>query len=76
MFFRAHTQEKAASLGLTGWVRNTEDGGVEAIAEGDRKALEALVSWCRHGPPHAMVNSFDVEWASATTEFKGFRVTY
>ena len=76
VFFRAHAQEKAASLGLTGWVRNTEDGGVEATAEGDRNALENLVIWCRKGPPAAKVNSVDVEWTEATGEYKGFRVTY
>lgn len=76
VFFRAHTQEKASSLGLTGWVRNTEDGGVEAVAEGDRKVLETLVSWCRHGPPSAKVNTVDVEWAQATGEFGNFRVAY
>lgn len=76
VFFRAHTQEKAASLGLTGWVRNTENGGVEALAEGDKKSLEALLLWCHKGPPSAKVNSVDVEWANATGEFKNFRVTY
>ena len=76
VFFRAHTQEAASRLGLTGWVKNTYDGGVEAVAEGDRKELEKLVSWCRHGPPSARVNSIDVEWIEATGEFRGFRVTY
>jgi len=76
VFFRAHTQEKAESMGLTGWVRNTEDGGVEAIAEGDRGALEMLISWCHHGPPSAKVHNVDVEWARATGEFRSFRVTY
>lgn len=76
VFFRAHTQEKASSLGLTGWVRNTEDGGVEALAEGDKKSLEALVSWCRKGPSAANVSSVDVEWARATGEYSHFRVTY
>jgi len=76
VFFRAHTQEKASSLGLTGWVRNTEDGGVEAVAEGDKKELEALISWCHKGPPAAKVFKVDVEWQTATGEFRGFRVSY
>lgn len=76
VFFRAHTQEKASRLGLTGWVRNTEDGGVETIAEGGRKALEDLVSWCREGPPAAVVKSVDVEWLKASGEFKGFMISY
>ena len=76
VFFRAHTQEEASRLCLTGWVRNTYDGGVEVMAEGDRKSLEALITWCRHGPPSARVNSIDVEWIETTGEFRGFRVTY
>lgn len=76
VFFRAHTQEKASSLGLTGWVRNTEDGGVEAVAEGNKKDLEALISWCHKGPPSAKVIRVDVEWLAATGEFRGFRVSY
>ncbi len=76
VFFRAHTQEKASRLGLTGWVRNTEDGGVETMAEGSRKALEDLVSWCHEGPPAADVKSVDVEWLKASGEFKGFMISY
>lgn len=76
VFFRAHTQEKASSLGLTGWVRNSEDGGVEAVAEGNKKELEALINWCHKGPPAAKVMKVDVEWLAATGEFKGFHVSY
>jgi len=76
VFFRAHTQEEATRLGLKGWVKNTYDGGVELIAEGNRQALENLVSWCRRGPSAAKVSALDVEWLDATGEFSGFKVTY
>jgi acylphosphatase len=76
VFFRAYTQEEATRLGLKGWVRNTHDGCVEAVAEGDRKALESFVSWCHHGPSAAKVSSVDVEWATGTGEFATFRVTF
>jgi acylphosphatase len=49
--FRAYTVDEARALGVAGWVRNLPDGRVEAEAEGDRGAVEALVAWCRHGPP-------------------------
>ena len=44
VFFRAHTEEKANSLGVTGWVRNLSGGGVEVVAEGERKVLEELLA--------------------------------
>ncbi len=60
--FRAYTVDEARRLKVAGWVRNLPDGRVEAEAEGDRKALEALVAWCRHGPPSARVERVEVRW--------------
>ena len=56
VFFRAATLEQAGRLGLKGWVRNCPDGSVEVVAEGERKKIEELVSWCHHGPPGAHVH--------------------
>ena len=53
--FRWHTQERAQRLGVTGWVRNEVDGTVLVHAEGEDDAVDALVEWCRHGPPSARV---------------------
>jgi acylphosphatase len=60
--FRAYTVDEARRLGLAGWVRNLPDGRVEAEAEGEREALEALVRWCRRGPPAARVDDVAVTW--------------
>ncbi len=61
--FRYYTVEEARRLGVNGWVRNLADGRVEVEAEGDRPALEALLAWCRRGPPAAQVD--DVEAAGS-----------
>lgn len=53
--YRASTQDKARQLGLTGWVANRRDGGVEIVAEGDPQMLQALRDWCYEGPEHAEV---------------------
>jgi len=60
--FRQSTADTARRLGLRGWVRNLPDGRVEAEAEGDRAAAEALVEWCRRGPPAARVDDLEVRW--------------
>ncbi len=60
--FRAYTVDEARSLRVAGLVRNLPDGRVEVEAEGDRAAVEALVAWCRRGPPSARVEGVEVRW--------------
>ena len=76
VFFRAHTEETARSLGLAGWVRNTEDGEVETVAEGERQQLEDFLDWCRRGPPSARVTNVEERWEPATGEFAQFSIKY
>ena len=60
--FRQSTADEADRLGVNGWVRNLPDGRVEAEAEGERAAVDALVRWCHAGPPAARVDRVEVEW--------------
>ena len=53
--YRAWMVEAATALGVCGWVRNRRDGAVEALAQGEARAVESLVSLCRRGPPAARV---------------------
>lgn len=73
--FRAYTVDEAAAVGVTGWVRNTSDGGVEAVFEGNRSAVEAIVAWCRKGPPAARVSNVEVVWGEPQGE-QGFGIKY
>ena len=50
VFFRVETRDRARSLGVGGWVRNTADGSVEAVFEGDDERVESMVAWCSRGP--------------------------
>jgi acylphosphatase len=59
VYFRAATREAAVGMGLTGWVRNRGDGGVEALIQGPAAAVDAMVEWCRSGPPHARVDKLE-----------------
>lgn len=72
--FRWNTQREAQRLGLTGWVRNTWDGRVEAVFEGEDSAVHQAVAWCRHGQPPAWVENVEVTYGQATGEFSGFNI--
>jgi acylphosphatase len=62
VFFRSETRQRAASLGLAGWVRNLRGGSVEAVFEGERERVESMVEWSRRGPSGAHVKDVDVAW--------------
>jgi len=61
VFFRAAASDEARRLGLTGWVRNTDDDQVEAEAQGDEQAVERFVEFCRAGPDQAQVDDLTVD---------------
>ncbi|HVE81412.1 MAG TPA: acylphosphatase [Myxococcales bacterium] len=61
VFFRESARSRAAELGVRGWVRNRPDGDVEALMEGPRAAVDALVAWCHKGPPAAHVDQVLVQ---------------
>jgi acylphosphatase len=60
VFFRDGCARQARALGVTGWVRNTSDGRVEAAFEGEPESVERIVAWCRLGPGRAMVTGVAV----------------
>ncbi len=70
--FRWHTEQRARELGVAGWVRNEVDGSVLLHAEGEGSAVDALVEWCRTGPPSARVEHVAVrdDAPSGATSFE------
>lgn len=76
VYFRAETRDRARQLGLTGWVKNRPDRAVEAVFEGEKDAVEEMVSWCRQGPPLAEVIDLEVEWGEYTGEFPDFKIAF
>ena len=61
VFFRANAVRCAESLDLVGWVRNTSDGRVEAVFEGEEENVRKAIDWCEHRQPYAEVVSKEVE---------------
>ena len=74
--FRAATRETAIALNLTGWVKNLQDGRVEAVFEGDEAQVEIMRRWCKHGPPPARVTGVDLHDEDYTAEFVEFKILY
>jgi acylphosphatase len=74
VFFRDSAREKAESLGLIGWVKNTPDGRVEALFEGPSEKVREMVEWCKRGPSQASVESVDTDFEEACGDLEGFEV--
>ncbi len=60
VYFRDSCQQMARRLGVSGSVRNRDDGRVEAVMEGPEEAVDQLVAWCRVGPRRALVTGVTV----------------
>lgn len=73
--FRETTRQKALALGLTGWVRNDDDGSVHITAEGLRPSLEQFTEFLATGPIMARVTRVETHWQAATGEFTTFAIT-
>ena len=72
--YRASCQRQAVALGLTGWVSNRWDGAVEASFEGEAAAVDAMLDWCREGPPMAYVSGVEISNPPDAPPERGFRV--
>jgi acylphosphatase len=76
VFFRQNTLEKAKTLGLKGWVRNTQDGRVEAIFEGEKEKVKKILEWVKSGPPLARVENVEIRFEDFKGEFDDFEIRY
>lgn len=76
VFFRDFTLRKAEEFGITGWVKNLDDGSVQIVAEGKHKDLEKLISAVKIGPPYAKVKDIKIDWQDYIGEFTDFQIRY
>ena len=60
VWFRESCRREATAAGVSGWVRNRADGSVLAVLEGEDAPVARVLSWMRHGPPHAEVSDVAV----------------
>jgi len=74
VYFRGTLKQQADTHGVVGWVRNRADGSVEALLQGRRDAVSAVIAWMRAGPRGARVESADVEWSEVGEPLQGFEI--
>lgn len=74
--FRFFVLQQAVAMGLTGWVRNTSEGMVEVVAEGDSASVQELLAVLSEGPDAAYVRDVKFHYCPATGEFRDFDIRY
>jgi len=72
--YRRFAQARASELGLSGWVRNLDDGRVEAVAQGPENDLLRLETFLRSGPAHGYVESLVISSHQGQSKLQGFEV--
>lgn len=58
--FRMATAQQANLIGITGWVRNCQDGRVEFYASGNTAQINKIKAWLTTGPSMAEVKNLEV----------------
>ncbi|MGP1909596.1 acylphosphatase [Metabacillus sp. JX24] len=72
--FRYFAQTTAQSKKVTGWVKNQEDGTVEAVAQGTENQLQSFVHTLRSGNRYARVEEIKVSEADQDQTYAGFKI--
>ena len=75
VYFRARTRDEARGRSVDGWVRNLDDGRVEAVFEGPEEDVEAMVEFCQAGSEAARGEDVEVSYGKPEGEGQ-FRVRW
>lgn len=76
VFFRTSAHDQAQQLGLSGWVKNLDDGRVEALACGTELQLAEFEAWLQQGSSMSRVDAVEVKDEPGHPSIKGFQVSY
>lgn len=77
VWFRGSAKEEADRVGgLKGWVRNREDGRVEAAIQGPEELVDEMVNWCHRGPTGARVDRVEIREEAPVSGERAFRVEH
>ena len=74
VFYRKSAKMEADQLGLVGWIKNRDDGTVEANIGGKEDRLKEFVDWCKKGPPLSKVIYVEETWSDSAGDWKEFEI--
>lgn len=74
--YRYFALKTAQKTGISGCVKNMQDGSVELMAEGENGKIEEFIQTLRHKHPWAKIEALEVEWQAYDGEFERFEITY
>ena len=70
--YRLATVRRAHMIGARGWVRNNDDGSVEALVQGTPDQVDQMLEWLRQGPPGARVIDLTTETQFSDRRYEKF----
>jgi len=73
--FRYTATEIAGTLNISGWVKNTSDGQVEILAEGEKEDLDNFIEEIGRRMQR-YISDCHLQWQGATGSFKDFQVLF
>lgn len=74
VFFRDETKKKADEIGVFGYVKNLNNGKVEAVFEGNKEKLDKIISYCHNGPEAAIIDKVEIKEEKYKGEFREFKI--
>lgn len=74
VYFRQKIAKQAKRLDILGWVRNLNNGKVEAVLEGAKEDVQKIIDWAKKGPLLARVLNLDIKWQEHKGEFSNFEI--
>jgi len=72
--FRAWTKIQGKIIGVTGWVKNNEEGFVEAVVQGDEEKVNQMLETVKRGPPVSRVEDVEIYWQDPKEVFEEFSI--
>jgi acylphosphatase len=74
--YRYFVFQKATEMGITGWVKNSVDGGVIIVVQGIEAELKTFIDYLYLGPTHARIDRILTNKMQLLTVFDNFSVKY